>query len=270
MNPKKKEVKDSTMVAIIIGLLVVMVVLGFFIFRFPKEEERRAGEERVASEDKENNDEEISFDERKEKVLSDFIGKMHESNPLDEDNLYNKEGFNSTTLILSVAAKANSEDEDPREEMKHVNYHPPGEVSYENRLHFSSYRNEVSDYFEDITKEVGGDHVSKKSVVLNKEYEEGERLIDIDWEKDMDLYYVPSEYVIDVMRDLPTFVGAMFIKEGDDVIGLDVRSEGIVVEQSDIVHASSKEGKVVRGSFLDHIDEADFHGVIFFEFNEVK
>ncbi len=271
MNDDRRKMNDNTMVLIIIGLLVLMMVIGFFIFRFPEEEDPEESDGEVVNEEEseEEEEEELTFEEKKKEVVEGFVGEPYESSPLDEERLYTEEGFDSTTLILSLAAKTNAEN-DPEEEMKRVNYYPPENVNYENRLHFSSFRNEVSDYFNPITEGLTEDHIQEKEIVLNKEYEEGERLIDIDWQKEVTLSYIPSEYVIDVLNEVPSVAGVMFIMEGDEDIGLDVRSEGIMMDGTDIVYSSSEKGEVVEMNFVQYLEDSEFDGVTFFEFNEVN
>lgn len=148
--------------------------------------------------------------------------------------------------------------------MKEVNYYPPGEVSYENRLHFSTYRNKVSPYFEDITQEIGKDKTKEKKVILNKKREEG-RLIDINWEEEINLEYIRKEDLDKVISNLPSEVGVAFIKNGDEKIGLDVRHEGFVFEKENLIHASSIEGEVAEVDFLDFVENSNYDGVIFFK-----
>ena len=250
-------------IVILITLLLALVLGGVLIFRStetPQETEER--EEREREEELET--EEIPYDERLKEVVESFIGLPQKSGALDEDTLYTENGFDSTTLVLSSVAKTHSE-EDPEEVMKKINYYPSGEVSYENRLHYSTYRNKVSEYFSDITERVGGNRTEKKTVLLNKD-----RLIDIDWEEEIELTYISSENVFYALPQLPFICGVMFIADGDEEIGLDVRGEGILLNGVDMIYASSKEGEVVKVKFLDYLDESGFSGVIFYEFIEVE
>ncbi len=261
------EKKDILLIIIIFALVAFS---AFLILRNGEEENDLDidREEEEIVEEEEEEEEKEDFEEKLKANLDSFIGLPQKDGPLDEETLYTQEGFDSTTLVLSLQAKTHLE-EDPAKAMEKINYYPPGEVSYENRLHFSSYRNFISPYFEDITREVGGDVVERKTVFLNKEGEDG-RLIDIDWEEEIDLYYIPLEYASFFLTDLPSISGAMFLLDGDEEIGLDVRTEGIVLEREEFVYASRSEGEVIKVDFRDYLEEADFDGVIFYRFLEVN
>ncbi len=258
------KINPITIIILIIAL-IALILGGMLLFRSPEENGEVDDPEITPIENGDENDvEEESFEERLEEVVKGFIGLPQKSGALDEETLYTEEGFDSTTLVLSSVAKVHSR-EDPEERMKEINYYPAGDVSYENRLHYSSYRNKISPYFSDITEEVGGNRVEKKTVTLNKD-----RLIDIDWEEEIELAYIPAEDVFYALPQLPYICGAMFLVEGDEDIGLDVRGEGIVIDSVDFVYASSKEEEVVNVDFLEYLDESDFDGVIFYEFVEVE
>jgi len=200
-------------------------------------------------------------------IVYNFLGSPYKRGPLGEKEnkeIYREDVFDCTTLILVSAAKVNSNGKTPKEVMKEVNYYPPGEVSYENRLHFSTYRNKVSPYFEDITQEIGKDKTKEKKVILNKKREEG-RLIDINWEEEINLEYIRKEDLDKVISNLPSEVGVAFIKNGDEKIGLDVRHEGFVFEKENLIHASSIEGEVAEVDFLDFVENSNYDGVIFFK-----
>ncbi len=270
MNYKNKGSSNVTVTIIAVVVLLVILAIGVIFFRSPQEEviPEEEREEEVIPEEDEEEKEDTSFEEEMKEIVESFIGKPHKSGPLDEDTLYTEEGFDSTTLVLSSVAKFYAEDE-PEEEMKKINYYPQGEVSYENRLHFSTYRNKVSDYFSDITERVGGDYAESKTVVLNKEGDDG-RLIDIDWEEEIEIYYIPVEYVLEALPELPLVCGVMFIMDGDEEIGLDVRTEGVVVDGVDIIYASSSKEEVTKSDFIEYLDESEFDGVVFYEFVDLE
>ncbi|MFW6283452.1 MAG: N-acetylmuramoyl-L-alanine amidase-like domain-containing protein, partial [Minisyncoccales bacterium] len=138
-------------------------------------------------------------------------------------------------------------------------------VSYENRLHFSTYRNKVSSFFEDITQEIGKDKTKEREITLNKKRPEKGRLIDIDWEKEINLNYIEKENVDEIISRLPSEVGVAFIKNGDEKKGLDVRHEGFIFDKKKLVHASGIAEKVVEVDFLDYLKDSGYDGVIFFK-----
>ncbi len=257
---------------LIIIIIVILIVFAGMIFFGEREEvdpyPEEANDIEIPEEEEEDEDDEVeTFENELYETVDYFIGKPQKSGPLDEEVLYTEEGFDSTTLVLSVVARTISK-ENPEEIMKEINYYPPGEISYENRLHFSSYRNKVSDYFEDITTEVGGNYVEEKDVLLNKERDDEGRLIDIDWEEEITLTYIPKIYVPLSLPDLPLVSGVMFVMDGSEEIGLDVRGEGIILDGERFVYASREEGEVIEVDFMEYLEDSGYDGVSFYRFLE--
>ncbi len=260
---------------IITSTIIIALIFGFFITRSPEEDLPNEENEEIVDENEDENQEEEEEEEEEEvslkEIILDFVGEDYERGPWGEDedeDIYREDAFDSTTLVLAAATKYNFP-ENPEEGIKEIHYYPPGEVSYENRLHFSSYRNKVSDYFEDITRDIGEDYYQSKEVLLNGEFDEG-RLIDIDWEEEVSLTYIPVEDISKLISRIPEVAGVMFIKDGDEEIGLDVRHEGLLIDQEEFVHASSQEEEVVRDDFLSFLEESDYDGVTFFQINKVE
>ncbi len=205
-------------------------------------------------------------------IIEEFMGAPYERAPLgegDNEAIYREDAFDCTTLVLTVAAKLNAGRQNATEMMKQVHYYPPGKVSFGTRLHFSSYRNRVSDYFQDITSRIGGGITKSEAVVLNRRRPGEGRLIDIDWQKRVRVEYVPSSNVPDLVEKLPDVVGVGFVRTESFEKGLAITHEGILLDGRTLVHASLKEGKVVRMDFLDYLSRQEYSGVSFFSFRQV-
>lgn len=260
---------------IIIAILVILVFLfGLLFFLTEREEiidemEEEDIEEVITDNDQEEEDEDEEKVERVDQkdLVTSFLGFPYQRAPLDEENnIYREDVFDSTTLVLVVASKYNYP-ENPEEGIKKIHYYPAGEVSYQNRLHFSSYRNQVSPYFSDITYAVGDQYVKIKSVNLNQK-KDGSRLIDIDWEETIALDYILKEDVSKIIDNLPEVVGVSFIVLSDSEIGLDFRHEAFLIERERLIHASSKEEKIIEEDFLEFLENSGYSAVNFFEINE--
>ncbi len=235
----------------IVGLFLVLVFLVALSFLLEGEVEEDIIEE----------EEEVSLEE----IVYSFLGSPYQGGPLGEgegEKIYREDVFDCTTLVLISAANYNAKEVSPEEKMKDINYHPPGEVSYESRLHFSSYRNLVSPYFKDITREVGGENFREERVLLN-----GTRIIPIDWQEEIVISYIPKEKIHLVLENLPKEAGVGFIREGSFDIGLDINHEGFLFEGRRLVHASLEKGEVVEENFLDYLSKRDYKGVIFYKLN---
>ena len=237
---------------IIVLILVLVAVFGIAFFQRDEEVDQQEINQREESEE--------NYDDLRE-IVTGFIGTPYQLGPLDEgENIYREDVFDCTTLVLVTVANLHSEN--PEEEIKDVNYHPSGEVSYETRLHFSTYRNKVNDYFKDITEEVGGDYVNQKQVLLNKD-----QLIEIDWQEEITINEIRTQNVSEVVDNLPEVAGVMFMRDSNSDIGLDINHEGFVLDGEDLVHASPTHGQVYREDFLTYLANSNYDSVAFYEVN---
>ncbi len=202
-------------------------------------------------------------------VASNFLGTPYKKNPLGEEEgelLYRTDYFDCTTFVLSVIAEKKANHKTPQDIMLEINYHPPSNVSYNNRNHFTTYRNKISPYFEDITKSIGENYTKTKKIVLNKKTE-GKRIIDINWEEEVTIYYILSEDVKKITNNIPREVGVGFVNTSRFSEGLDVVHEGLLFDRETLFHASLKEKKVVQQNFLEYLDENNHSGVLFYKIN---
>ncbi len=200
------------------------------------------------------------------------LGCLGEESGRDKDPIFRLEVTDCTAFVLTTVALLHSQNlEEAKEMMKFLNYRPDSEITFESRLHFTTDRNEASPYFRDITGEgICGCKLKTKKVTLNKIKADGKRLIDIDWEKEIVMKYIPNQYITKELFDnLPKAIGIAFIKEGDEEIGLDVRHEGFLVDGELLFHATSLEEKVMAEDFFEYYFGKDgnprFDGIILFE-----
>ncbi len=231
-----------------------------------KEEIKEEPEEEIVVE-KEAADEEEKKEKTLKQIVYGFLGTPYELGPLGEgedEEILRTDVFDCTTLVLVSAAYFASNGGAPEEMMKKANYYPSEKVSYETRLHFSSYRNQVSPLFKDITRKIGGEKTKQKKIILNREREEEGRIIDIGWEKEIVLEYIEKQDVPEIISELPSEAGVAFIVEGDEKIGLDIRHEGFLFDKKTIVHASSQKGEVSEDNFLELLINSHYDGVSFF------
>lgn len=201
-------------------------------------------------------------------IANNFIGTPYKRNPLSEkeNTLYRTDYFDCTTFVLSVTAEKNSKNKTPEEVMLEINYYPPKNVSYENRNHFSTYRNKVSPYFNDITKEIGENYTKEEKIILNKGVN-GKRIIDIDWEKEITIHYILAKDVEKILNNIPQEVGVGFVDTNRFKDGLDIVHEGLLFEGETLFHASSKQKKVVQENFLNYLKESNHGALLFYKIN---
>jgi len=200
------------------------------------------------------------------------LGCLGEESGRDKDPIFRLDVTDCTAFVLTNVALIHSQTIDgAKEMMKFLNYRPNSEIIFENRLHFTADRNMTSPYFRDITAEVAHlDKVKEKKIILNKIKVDGSRLIDIDWQKEVVLKYIPNKYITkELFQGLPETIGVAFIQEGDEIIGLDVRHEGFLFDGGLFFHASSDQKMVVVEDFFEYYfgenGSPRFDGVILFE-----
>ncbi len=200
------------------------------------------------------------------------LGCLGEESGRDKDPIFRLEVTDCTAFVLTTVALLHSQNlEEAKEMMKFLNYRPDSEITFESRLHFTTDRNEASPYFRDITGEgICGCKLKTKKVTLNKIKADGKRLIDIDWEKEIVMKYIPNQYITKELFDnLPKAIGIAFIKEGDEEVGLDVRHEGFLVDGELLFHATPVQEKVTAVDFFKYYFGKDgnprFDGIKLFE-----
>ncbi|MBZ9572458.1 DUF1460 domain-containing protein [Patescibacteria group bacterium] len=201
------------------------------------------------------------------------LGCLGEESGKDKDPIFRLDVTDCTVFILTNAALLHAQDlEGAKEMMKFLNYRPDKEITFENRLHFTTDRNMASPYFEDITEQIAGSsRVKEKRVVLNKVKANGKRLIDINWEKEVIIKHIPNKYITrELLSSLPKTISVAFIKEGDENIGLDVRHEGFLFDNQSLFHATSAQGGVMAVDFFEYYfgengKEPRFDSIILFE-----
>jgi hypothetical protein len=143
-------------------------------------------------------------------------------------------------------------------------------ITYEARLHFTEDRLDASPYFRDVTREVVADSLLETIRIRLNQKEDGTQLIPIPWTREVTLRYLPSSAARPaVLRGLPAVVGVALVKKAHFPIGLAVAHEGVLLDGTAFVHASSEEKRVVRVPFADYLRKGEgfrFDGLIFFEF----
>ncbi len=205
------------------------------------------------------------------------VGTPHQADCLgeesgrDQDPLFRVDTADCTGFVLTSAALLHAESvEQARETMKTINYYPGKSPSFENRLHFTTERNAFSPHFEDITEQIApAEGIATQKVIMNGFDSQGNRIIDLDWEKGVTVYYIPSEFLsAEFLKTIPYAVGVAFIRKSDVYRGLDVAHEGLLFAGHDLFYTSVILKKVVEVDFLDYLHSTEhvvFDGILVFE-----
>jgi len=199
------------------------------------------------------------------------LGCLGEESGIDLDPIFRLDFTDCTAFVLTNTALLCSQSaEEASAKMAQINYRSD-DISFYNRLHFTTDRNKVSLFFKDVTEQlIDPELIEEAEIILNKKGNEGKRIVDIDWEKQEVLKYIPIEYCQggNFLETLPFALGVAFVREATIEQGLDVVHEGFLFEGEKFIHASSLKGEVIQVSFQDYLIQQGskhFDGVIFFE-----
>ncbi len=230
-------------------------------------------------------------------------GCLGEEKKPDEDPIFRLDTTDCTVFILTTQSLLHSSNiKQARENIIIANYRPRGNpreqpinselfslhhpldnyvVSYSNRLHFTTDRLQTSPFNKDITLKIAGNEKtiqkkigtfsnSKAKNTLIKISADGKRLLNIDWEKEIEIIYIPNQFITKkLLKRFPKICGVAFTKEKYFEMGLDVGHEGFLIEGKKLFHASSEHKKVVEVDFFNYYfrekNKPRFDGIIIFE-----
>ncbi len=199
------------------------------------------------------------------------LGCLGEEKDPDRDPIFRLDKADCTVLVLTGAALIHSTSlKDAEEAIVSIHYRE-GRPDYSNRYHFTTDRIFFSPWFEGITEEVAADsQITTISMTLNRKAD-GERLLDIDWERKVTVGYLPAaDLTAEILARLPAACGVAFVNEKNRENGYLVSHEGIVLDGETLHHASSAEGMAVSVDLLEYLrgtgERPRFDGVIFYRF----
>lgn len=190
---------------------------------------------------------------------------------------------NCTVFVLTNMALASALNYQQAESlMTYLNYYPTDDsknnISYENRRHFTADRLLTSDYFELITTSlVQQVELDTVHLVLNRQ-DDGSHFLPIDWEKEIELPYIPKKFITGKFLDrLPAVCGIGVIQKELFKKGIVIAHEGMLFNGKDFIHASKFRRKVVRQDFLRYTrsrkwgsGEPVCDGIVVYLIKEVK
>jgi len=197
----------------------------------------------------------------------------------DTDPIFRMDVSDCTVHILTSLASVQSQSwDEARSALIDIHYKPNENgvsiPTYKSRWHYTTDR--IQDH--PSTRNITSDLVSKRdlipvSITLNKK-ESGEAFLDLGWNKPITISYISNEIIdAELLKKLPDIVGVAFVKKSYFKMGLIVAHEGMVIDQKNIIHASSEYGKTVKMDFMKYYFREDgpiFDGVLFFTFHPLE
>ena len=201
---------------------------------------------------------------------------LGEESGKDTDPLLRADSSDCTVHVLTTIAFAESYTwQNARDAMVDIHYkmHENGEKkpTYKSRWHYTSDRLLHHEQTVDITSIVATENeLEKIEIELNKK-EDGSEFLDLNWSSNETIYYIPTEKVTEkLLMNLPSVCGVAFVKRKYFKMGIVIAHEGYLIDQTNLIHASSEFGETVQAVFLDYLfknGETRFDGVMFYNIN---
>ena len=128
-----------------------------------------------------------------------------------------------------------------------------------------------SPYTADITKSIiQKDNLDSVIIVLNKK-KDGSEFLNLNWTSKNKIYFIPTKSVNELLLSkLPDICGAAFVRKSYFKNGIVIAHEGVLIDNKELIHASSKQQKTVRVNFIDYINNYGnprFDGIMFYKFH---
>jgi len=95
----------------------------------------------------------------------------------------------------------------------------------------------------DITSSVAHENdLEKVEIELNKK-QDGSEFLDLNWSSEETIYFIPSEKINEnILLKLPQVCGLAFVKREYFKLGIVIAHEGYLIDQTNLIHASSEFG----------------------------
>jgi len=204
------------------------------------------------------------------------IFKLGEEIEPDPDPLLRIDTSDCTVHVLtSLAFSASSSWSETRERMVDIHYKPDINnrkvPTYKSRWHYTSDRIKNNPYTTDITESIiQKENMDSVNIDLNKKTD-GSEFLDLNWTSENKIYFIPINQIDKtLLSKLPDVCGAAFVRKSYFKNGIVIAHEGVLIDNKELIHASSKQLKTVRVDFLDYINnngDPRFDGIMFYKFN---
>ena len=197
----------------------------------------------------------------------------------DKDPIFRLDVSDCTVHILtSLASVQSSSWQEARKTLIDIHYKRNDDQTsiptYKSRWHFTTDRIQDNPSTKNITSSlVSNQELVTINLTLNKK-EDGDEFLKLGWQKPTTIQFIPNKFVgEDLLDKLPQIAGVAFVKKTYFKMGLVVAHEGMIIDNKNIVHASSEFGKTVNMDFMEYYfldDGPRFDRVLIFSFNPIE
>ena len=106
-------------------------------------------------------------------------------------------------------------------------------------------------------------------IALNKK-KDGSEFLDLDWSSERTVHFVPNEKIDKhFLYSLPEICGMAFVRRSYFGTGIVIAHEGVLIDRSNLIHASSEKKKTVNEDFMKYYFRDNgpvFDGLMVYEF----
>lgn len=203
---------------------------------------------------------------------------LGEESGKDNDPLLRADSSDCTVHVLTTLAFAESFTwQNARDAMVDIHYKMDenGEKipTYISRWHYTSDRILHHDRTMDITSSVAHKNdLEKVEIELNKK-QDGSEFLDLNWSSNETIKFIPTVKITEnILLNLPAVSGVAFVKKSYFKMGIVIAHEGYLIDQTNLIHASSEYNRTVNVDFLSYLfNDGDprFDGIMFYKINPI-
>ena len=114
--------------------------------------------------------------------------------------------------------------------------------------------------------------MEKVEIELNKK-QDGSEFLDLNWSSNETIKFIPTVKITEnILLNLPAVSGVAFVKKSYFKMGIVIAHEGYLIDQTNLIHASSEYNKTVNVDFLSYLfNDGDprFDGIMFYKINPI-
>ena len=203
---------------------------------------------------------------------------LGEESGKDNDALLRADSSDCTVHVLTTLAFAESFTwQNARDAMVDIHYkmdeNGEKKPTYISRWHYTSDRLLHHDRTVDITSSVAHENdLVKVEIELNKK-QDGSEFLDLNWSSNETIKFIPTVKITEnILLNLPAVSGVAFVKKSYFKMGIVIAHEGYLIDQTDLIHASSEYNRTVNVDFLSYLfNDGDprFDGIMFYKINPI-
>ena len=203
---------------------------------------------------------------------------LGEESGKDNDPLLRADSSDCTVHVLTTLAFAESFTwQNARDAMVDIHYkmdeNGDKKPTYISRWHYTSDRLLHHDRTVDITSSVAHENdLEKVEIELNKK-QDGSEFLDLNWSSNETIKFIPTVKITEnILLNLPAVSGVAFVKKSYFKMGIVIAHEGYLIDQTDLIHASSEYNRTVNVDFLSYLfNDGDprFDGIMFYKINPI-